>query len=549
MEPDSTKLSKLIADLQRSPIYVSSPDAGHGEAGIVINGDPVGGGLILYGAADTYDPELGTGTYQVLMNIADGKFYAGTGNVIVDSSGITISGVGSTNYIIFKDGSSVVGFIRDQTQFGDDHFLMVASQAAVADLNPAIVGLWAIDGGSTGQGRLRIGGSSTPYFVFETDTGSGLVTRFSYFDASPGPTFWIHDGVTVGIGTSSPSSLLHLKSSAPSFRMEDTTASAKSLLVTTDGNSTTMGEASGTAFLTLDLANEVVRVGHGTLVGAAPTGEAFSVRTNPPDTDIDHVANVFVVDWTGTAGHHSVQNLEAWTTLNHASGDAGNVYGIISNIDHRNAGTLDDVLGVDSTMLVRSGSGAFNNLYNYYSGGLNRVGGAGGTVTNVYEFYAETLPAAGITNRWAFYSAGPNDQVYFAGNVGIGSGKSAPAVALDITGAIQATTTLKLGGAASGTITQKVISALANNGVAQVATATAGTQVVIIVCNTTGTSSMFALAGGAHSTGEMSDPYAAYSITAGTAGTNIYWSAGNTRYEIENKTGGAATYTVFEMVS
>ncbi len=48
------------------------------------------GGFIGYGSTDTYDPITGTGTYQVLWSLADGKFYAGDGKVRLDTSGINI---------------------------------------------------------------------------------------------------------------------------------------------------------------------------------------------------------------------------------------------------------------------------------------------------------------------------------------------------------------------------------------------------------------------------------------------------------------------------
>ncbi len=67
----------------------------------------------------------------------------------------------------------------------------------------------------------------------------------------------------IGIGTSSPATLLDISSAAPSFQMTDTTASAKSLRVVTDANVTNFYEAAGAAgdILTLDLTNKRVGIG------------------------------------------------------------------------------------------------------------------------------------------------------------------------------------------------------------------------------------------------------------------------------------------------
>lgn len=85
---------------------------------------------------------------------------------------------------------------------------------------------------------------------------------------------------------------------------------------------------------------------------------------------------------------------------------------------------------------------------------------------------------------------------------------------------------------------------IANNGVAQVANTVGAWGILLVLNGTSGELALFALKGGAHATAEISDPGGVFSVTAGTAGTNIYWSAGNARYEIENKTGAQVVYNV-----
>ena len=58
-------------------------------------------------------------------------------------------------------------------------------------------------------------------------------------------------------------------------------------------------------------------------------------------------------------------------------------------------------------------------------------------------------------------------------------------------------------------------------------------------------SAIFNLRGSNASASEVSDPIGVYTTTAGIAGyTNVYWSAGNNRYEIENLRGSARRYKI-----
>jgi hypothetical protein len=84
-----------------------------------------------------------------------------------------------------------------------------------------------------------------------------------------------------------------------------------------------------------------------------------------------------------------------------------------------------------------------------------------------------------------------------------------------------------------------------NNGVLDLGTnAVQGILTVLEVTN--GNYAMFTLRGGTNSTQEITDPSGVFTGTAGTpASTNVYWSAGNTRYELQNTTGGTVTYRLF----
>lgn len=68
---------------------------------------------------------------------------------------------------------------------------------------------------------------------------------------------------------------------------------------------------------------------------------------------------------------------------------------------------------------------------------------------------------------------------------------------------------------------------------------------IIYILGDGGVSAIYLLQAGNHATFEMSDPLGRFSTSAGTAtSTNIYWSAGNSRYELQNNTGGNQSYQI-----
>jgi hypothetical protein len=92
------------------------------------------------------------------------------------------------------------------------------------------------------------------------------------------------------------------------------------------------------------------------------------------------------------------------------------------------------------------------------------------------------------------------------------------------------------------------IAALANLGTAQLAWAANVQALAFIVCQDDGHAAIYHLAGAANLVYELADPAATFTATAGTAASNnVYWSAGNARYEIENRRGGVRTYDVWFM--
>jgi hypothetical protein len=75
---------------------------------------------------------------------------------------------------------------------------------------------------------------------------------------------------------------------------------------------------------------------------------------------------------------------------------------------------------------------------------------------------------------------------------------------------------------------------IANNGVAALGMSNSGLAII----HAGDSFAMFVINGGSHTVIELLDPSSVFSATAGTAASwNVYWSAGNSRYEIENKRG------------
>lgn len=70
----------------------------------------------------------------------------------------------------------------------------------------------------------------------------------------------------------------------------------------------------------------------------------------------------------------------------------------------------------------------------------------------------------------------------------------------------------------------------------------ATTTGLFVVTSRNNSTALYTLNGSNNTTTEIADPSGLYSVTAGNAGTlNIYWSAGNSRYEIQNKIGSEQT--------
>lgn len=203
---------------------------------------------------------LNANVRQAYLSATDGKIYAGAGAVALDSTGITLSLGQTSNYLQWGAGRGTLNTYQSGTQTelltrasGDaTYYDAQATLTAVSNLGTtASVYAHAQDSGGYGDANLK--GTTTATL---TMTGEGVSTGYG--------RFYVKNGVSISnVAQFNAASLLHLKSTAPTFRMEDSTASAKSLLVTTNANLTKFEEAGGAAsnLLVLDLASALIGIG------------------------------------------------------------------------------------------------------------------------------------------------------------------------------------------------------------------------------------------------------------------------------------------------
>ena len=189
-----------------------------------------------------------SGTKQFYLQSSDGKAYAGAGKVVLEAGGILLTDDGSA-LLRFMDGSTTAAYISGDKTVGYQQLLITNN----ANGTQPDGGLFLSNYDDNGN---------ILYFTLFSEDGVGTYAGV-YGDDFVGLT--VGKSIIPAGTPTPPSSLLHLASTAPSFRMEDTTSSAKSLLLTVDGNTATFEEAGGTDMLALKLATGSVILGNGSI--------------------------------------------------------------------------------------------------------------------------------------------------------------------------------------------------------------------------------------------------------------------------------------------
>jgi hypothetical protein len=288
-------------------------------------------------------------------------------------------------------------------------------------------------------------------------------------------------GTTGGPSAAEPPTTLYLKDTSSNLKLRlQTTSNGPSSITQTGAGSSGIDLISVLMNNTSNLFTPSLRFGSSDpdfttqtpKIGAAIVGEA--TQTYSADTAGGMGITFFTTpNDPGTTGaltdrmhlnHNGVLNLGASRVTSNASlyisrappSTSSIEYGIRNNVDLPAGGSLTDYRAFQSELTSTAGSTA--NITHFRAGQLTlghtptnqygfRAASSLSTGDNIYGFYGEISSGSG---RWNFYAAG-SAQNYFLGNVGIGSGKTAPAVALDVAGVINTDTSLTLQDPGAGT--------------------------------------------------------------------------------------------------
>lgn len=299
-------------------------------------------------------------TFTGDLTIASGELLLGSGSASVP----TLAASGDTNTGLFFPAADAVAFTTGGservriTSAGD---VGIGQQAPTNAANFTTLHLAGVNGS-----RIlfeRTAATAVTRGIYSDDSGIG----FRDYSASTN-LFFVTPTGSMGIGTSAPSELLHLKSSAPRIRFEDTDAGSASIYGQISGNAT-----DGSVFIQADLGNAAAGSAIGFVVDATERARFDSngrlgIGTTSPSNPLEVVSTNTIVSSRSTSGYASFSR-------NAATGNPCYDFYLINGVETARIAALSD------TIIFHTGSSATERMRILSTGDV----GIGATSTGGYR--------------------------------------------------------------------------------------------------------------------------------------------------------------------
>ncbi|MDD5589920.1 MAG: hypothetical protein PHQ47_01965, partial [Candidatus Portnoybacteria bacterium] len=258
------------------------------------------------------------------------------------------------------------------------------------------------------------------------DNSLPMVFKMSNSSAGRFEALRITNAGNVGIGTTSPRSLLQIAGDKPQLTLSDTSASldSKHWFLSSMGGNFYIGTSSDSlnATSTHLTINNLGNLGIGTTNPKAKIQVGNYTANNSVDSQI--LISRSADDSISGNGHafSDSSDINRSGTIGYNSYDARITYSGSNTYDHYvsfqamptygSSGTISNIYGLFANPTINTGRAT--NVYGAYV--YNFAGS--GTVDNNYGFYVENLTKG--AQNFAFYADG-NTKSYFGGNIGIGT--------------------------------------------------------------------------------------------------------------------------------
>ena len=416
--------------------------------------------------------------------IGDGSYVSGSGSIAL---GDHVSVTGNLSVAV---GAYAAATTWNTFAFGYGAFASGVFSQAIGSVNNVsgyAASAFGFQNTVSGAGASAFGSSLTNSIGTSTMIGPSNAAKLTILGAAGSVGF-------VGIGTTTPSAKLHVTGTAGNsdiFALSSST-NTRLLTVTSAGK---VGIGTSTPSETLTVKGSIMGTGHMALGNRSVGVDTFSFPNedgyhNPSFPGLPYgdglTAGLLVQEESTTApdGEYpiatgitsilaanpssaseaaflyssiygaAVMPQDAVPGLNNVSAIFSNerfttatsasLAGVYSAVDNWGSGNLDSMDGFNSGILNDSGAGTTTNVagFNSYIFGhkiVNAYGtktriqqGGGGTITNAYGLYIDTIQG---TNNWGLYQSNASNKNYFAGSLGIGT--STPSAQLTTTGTVR----------------------------------------------------------------------------------------------------------------